>query len=298
MSPPQLAADTPILYVFEPQTVGGLIFFGHEADKVVHHGRKALVGKVLHLHKPLQGQARLHRHLGTLGESYIVGIVLYFLKESCGFKILGDGLAHIETIHANIHAGHFGHGSVLVEDVDGFKRVVLAEHIVVLIVGGSHLEAACAKLNVDIAVFDNGYGTVHERHHNLAAFEPSILGVFRIDTHRGITHDGFRASSGHECVMASFGIGMHHRTLGGIKLRGLLGKIVTQIVKLTLLLDEEHLVVADGGTVLRIPVDHTQIAVYQSLVKKVDKHFLHTRAPFLVHSERRAIPVARSAELA
>ena len=98
--------------------------------------------------------------------------------------------------------------------------------------------------------------------------------------------------------MASFGIGMHHRTLGGIKLHGLLGKIVTQIVKLALLLDEEHLVVADGGTVLRIPVDHTQIAVYQSLVKKVDKHFLHTRTPFLVHSERRAIPVARSAEFA
>ena len=77
MSPPELAADAPVLYVFKPQAVSGLVFFWHEADYVVHYRAERYFGKVLHFDEPLQRQAWLDRHFGALRETDVVYIVLY-----------------------------------------------------------------------------------------------------------------------------------------------------------------------------------------------------------------------------
>ena len=66
MSPPELTADAPVLNIFKPDAVCGLILFGDEADNVVEYGLQALVGEVLHLHEPLERETRLHGHLCAL----------------------------------------------------------------------------------------------------------------------------------------------------------------------------------------------------------------------------------------
>ena len=66
MSPPQLAADAPVLDILQPIAVGVLVFLREELYLVVHHRRQGEVGEMLHLQEPLRGEFRLDRHIGAL----------------------------------------------------------------------------------------------------------------------------------------------------------------------------------------------------------------------------------------
>ena len=88
MSPPELAADAPVLDVLEPVAVSVLVLFRIELDFVVHDGREGDVGKVLHPEEPLRGELRLDRHVRTLGESHLVVIVLNLLHQARSFQVL------------------------------------------------------------------------------------------------------------------------------------------------------------------------------------------------------------------
>ena len=79
---------------------------------------------------------------------------------------------------------------------------------------------------------------------------------------------------------------------------GVVGDIISKVIELALLLLVEDLVIADGGAVGGVPVDHAQAAVNQALVVKVDKHLGDGAAALLVHGEGGAVPVARCAQLA
>ena len=67
---------------------------------------------------------------------------------------------------------------------------MLAQHGVVLVVGGRHLQAAGAELDVDVAVLDDGHHAANEGHHHLLALEPGILGVLGVDAHGGVANVG------------------------------------------------------------------------------------------------------------
>ena len=75
-------------------------------------------------------------------------------------------------------------------------------------------------------------------------------------------------------------------------------KIVAQIIKLRLLLYEVHLIVGDGCTVHRIPVDHTEAAVNQPFLIQIAEHFRHRLGAEWVHRECGAVPVAGATQLA
>ena len=78
----------------------------------------------------------------------------------------------------------------------------LAQHVVVGVVGRCHLQTACAKLNVHIAVLNDRDDAVHQRNDDLASLEPLILRVLRVDTHGGIAHDGLGTGGGDNGVVA------------------------------------------------------------------------------------------------
>ena len=63
MPPPQLAADTPVLDIFQPVLVRILIFGRIELQLIIHHRRQSHVGKVLHLQEPLHGKFRFDGHV-------------------------------------------------------------------------------------------------------------------------------------------------------------------------------------------------------------------------------------------
>ena len=66
MSPPQLTADTPVLDVLHPVTIGVLELRGIELDLIVHHRRQSDGRQVLHLQEPLHRELRLDGHVRTL----------------------------------------------------------------------------------------------------------------------------------------------------------------------------------------------------------------------------------------
>ena len=85
----------------------------------------------------------------------------------------------------------------------------LTEHIVISIVSRSHLQTTRTELDIHIAVFNNRNHTVHQRHDDLVPLEPLVFRVLGVDTHGRITHDGFRTSRGHHCII-SLGILVDH----------------------------------------------------------------------------------------
>ena len=171
-------------------------------------------------------------------------------------------LAAVEAIHTNIHTGGFAHCAVFIEDVDGVEVVLFAEHVVVFIVGGSDFQTAGTEVDFYVAVFDYGHHAANQRHDYFLAFEPRVLRVFGVDAHCGVAHNGFGASGSHHSVAATLGIAMHYFLLSaGFAAEIVIGEVIAQIVEFRLLVDEVHLVIADGGAVFGVPVDHTQAAI-------------------------------------
>ena len=298
MTPPQLAADTPVLNVFEPVAVSRFVFSGHKLDVVVHHRRKGYFGKVLHVDKPLERQARLDSHLGAFREAHFVGVVFYLFEQSGCIQVLHYLLAHIEAVHTHIQRRLLRHCAIGVEDVDGFKVMGLAKHIVVHVVSRSHFQATRTELYVHVAVLYHINHAAHQWHYHLLALEPLVLGVLGIDAHSGVAHNGFGAGSGNHSITASLCIAMHHFAFStGFAAHIIVGNIVAQIVELRFFFFVIHFIVAQCGLVLRVPVYHAQSAVNQSLVVEVAEHLYNAFAALFIHGESGATPVARSAEL-
>ncbi len=159
MSPPQLTADTPVLDVLQPVLISVFVFRGIELQFIVHHRRQSHVGKVLHLQEPLHGELRLDGHIGAFAATYLINIGFHLLQQTGGSEVFLYLLAHVETIHADIETGCFAKGSVIVEDIDRGQIILLAQHVVVHIVGGGDLQTACTEFDVHIVVLDDGNDT-------------------------------------------------------------------------------------------------------------------------------------------
>ena len=159
---------------------------------------------MLHRQEPLHGESRLYGRVGVaLGVAHLVGVVLDALHQAGFLQILGNLFAAIHAVHTHVEGALVADGSVGIENVDGLQMMRLAEHVVVGVVGGSHLQTARAELDVDIAVFDDGDNAVHQGYDDFASLQPLVLGVFGVDAHGGIAHDGLWAGGGHDGVVAA-----------------------------------------------------------------------------------------------
>ena len=281
MAPPQLAADAPILNVLEPMAISILVLGRVEADFIVHHRCQGQVGKVFHLDEPLHGEFRLDGYVGSLGEAHIVGVGFHLLHQSGPGKVFLNLVAHLEAIHSHIETGLGRKRTVRVEDVDRGQVVLFAQHVVVDIMGRRHLETTRTKLNVDILVFNHRNHAAHQRHDDLLAAQPLVLGVVGIDAHGRIAHDSLGTR------------GSHHGILVG---RTALDTIF-QIIELAVLLLINHFLVRERRLSLGIPVDHSDSAINQSLAIKVAEHFDDALRAHVVHRKGRAVPVTRSSQL-
>ena len=187
----------------QPVLVSVLVFCGIELQFVVHDRRQGDVGKVLHLQEPLQREARLDGGVGVaLGIAYFVHIVLYVLHQSGRFKVFGNLLAAGKAFHAHIQGRLLADSTIGIEDVDGLQIVRLAQHVVVGVVGRSHLQASCSEFDVDISVFYDGNLAPYKRYDDALTLEPLVFRVFRVDAHGGIAHDGLRTRGGHYRIVS------------------------------------------------------------------------------------------------
>ena len=280
MSPPQLTADAPVLDVLHPVAIGVFVFRRIELDVVVHHRFERDLRQVLHFEKPLHRQLRLNDHVGTFRIAHLVGVGLDLLEQAGLLQVLFDLTAHVEAVHAHIHAGSLADGAVVVEDVNGFQVEFFAQHVVVDVVGRRYLEATRTKLDIDIVVFDDRDFAAYQGHHHFFAFEVLVLGVVGVDTHGGIAHN-------------RFGTGGRHN---GIPL--LAYDFIAQVVEFAVLFLVNHLFVGEGGQGLGVPVDHAHAAVDQAFVVQIAEDLDDAFGTGLVHRETGAVPIARCAQLA
>ena len=292
MTPPQLAADTPILDVLQPVLVCHLVFRWIELDFVVHHRRQGKVSKVLHAQEPLHRKLWLDSHTRALRATHLVRIRLHLLHQSSSLQVLLDLNTHIKAVHADIQTSSLAQRAIIVEDVDGLQLVLVTQHIVVHIVSRSHLQATRSELNIHIVILNHRNRAVHQRHHHLLAAQPSVLRIVRVDTHGSITHDGLRTSGSHNSIITLL-ILVYHLTFSTCRSHLLtFSKTIFQIIQLRMLLLVNHLLVAERSLSLRVPVHHAHTAINQSLAVEVNKHLDDRLRALLVHRERSAVPIA------
>ena len=300
MSPPELAADAPVLNGLQPVAVSVDIFVGIELHLTFHHWFEGNLSEMLHLEEPLQGKPWLNSRVRVaLRITHLVGVVFDALHQSCFLEVLGNLLAAIHSVHTHIERTLVRDGGIGIEDIDGLEMVCLTQHIVVGVVSGSDLQTSGTELNIHITVLNHRDDAVHKRHNNLATFQPLVFGIFGVDAHGGVAHDGLRACGGHNSIV-SFLILVDDVSSGFqflLVVKSLQAvHIVFQMEKVALLLLIHHFLGGDGGEGLRIPVDHAQVAIDVSFIVEVNEDLDHTLGTCLVHGESRAVPVARCTE--
>ena len=172
--------------------------------------------------------------------------------------------------------------------------VCLAQHIVVGVVCRGNLQTSCTKLYVYIAVLDDGNDTSHEWYDNLLASKPLVLGVFGVDTHRGVAHDGLRARGGYHCIVALLVLmdDIAFGCLVNIRAITVRSNVIFKIIELGLLILVDNLLIAECSLGLGVPVYHAQSAVDKSLVVEVNKNFDDALRALLIHGECGAVPIA------
>ena len=103
MSPPQLAADAPVLDILQPVLIGVDVFLWVEVHLTVEHGRQGDVSKMLHLQEPLQRETRLDGGVGVaLRVAHLIGIVFHLLHQTGFLQVLGNLLAAVHAVHADV----------------------------------------------------------------------------------------------------------------------------------------------------------------------------------------------------
>ena len=203
VSPPQLAADAPVLNVLHPVAVGVHIFGRIELNLTFQHRWQSDVGKMLHREEPLLAETRLHsRVLIALRIAHLIVIVLNLLHQARCLQVEGNLLAHLHAVLTHIESCLLREGAVRIEDVDDVQIMCLTQCVVVHVMCRSHLQTASTELDVHIAVFNHRDDTVHQRHNHLVTSQPLVLRVFRIDTHGCVTHDGLRTCGGNYSIVA------------------------------------------------------------------------------------------------
>src|SRR5258706_8381918 len=107
MSPPQLAADTPILDVFHPVVISLLEVFGYDLNATVLHGIKRGFCQRINRHEPLLRDHRLDNFSAALRAWDGGRIRLGLDDETGGFHISPEIFTRVESILTLIFCSAF-----------------------------------------------------------------------------------------------------------------------------------------------------------------------------------------------
>ena len=195
-------------------------------------------------------------------------------------QLLHNGLAAFLAAHAGVAAAHVAHAhvAVVVDDLDEFQVVGMAELPVVGIVAGGHLQAAGTEFAIHVAVGDERNFAVHHGHDELLAHEGGIAFVVGMHAHGGVAENGFGAGGGDG-----------HGTRA-------IGEVVAHMPEHALGVDVIHFVIGKGGVAARAPVDDVLALVDEPFLIELHEHLAHGAGEVVVHGEGFARPVHGGAE--
>ena len=293
--PPDLPADRPVADLHQPPGVHLLPARRMEPQRPLAHLLPPAVLPALvaaqpqrplrqrpHPHEPLVGEPVLDGRPGALGAAERHPPVLDPHEEPLRFE-RGDrllpGAVAVESPEP-LRDGLVQDG-VLPHDLDRGQPVPLPDLEVVGVVRRGDLETAGAELGIHALVGDHRDLPAHQREPRGPADEVPVARVLRMDRHRHIPEQGFRAGGG-----------------DGEPRPGVAGERVgdaPQVSRLALR-GGLHLVVGEGGPVHRAPVDHPLAPVDVPAPVEVGEHRPDGAGEALVHGEPGAPEVAGAAQ--
>ena len=100
MTPPQLAADAPVVDVAHPLEIGACPVLRHEARATLLHRRDGRRGQRRDLHVPLVGEVGLEHRTAAITARHDQAVFLGALEQARGLKFRDHALARLEAIQA------------------------------------------------------------------------------------------------------------------------------------------------------------------------------------------------------
>ena len=159
-------------------------------------------------------------------------------EQSLLLQLLNHELPRLIAVHAGVLSALVVHCRIIIQDIDLFKVVALADLKVVRIVGRCDLDAACSELHVDVVIGDDRNLTVRERKLQHLSDDILIPLVLRIDC---------------DCRVAKQRLRSCRRNLN--ELSFFPDNRIEDVPEVAVLIDMLDLRVGNGRLALRAPVD-------------------------------------------
>gem|GEM_PF-5264783 len=196
MPPPQLAADAPILDIFEPVQVHFAPALRVKLDvAITHRGLGFLDARITQ--PPLPGETRLDRHIGAFGITNVVRVRL-FADESTGCPQQFRGFFSTgESVQSRqLRTGQFVERAVGIEHVDNRQLVTLANFEIHLVVRRCDLQRTGSEFLVHRRVGHDRDRPAIERTPDRLADERRITRIVGMHRDRHVARNRFRTRRG------------------------------------------------------------------------------------------------------
>ena len=256
VSPPQLAADAPVLDLVHPLEVHAGPIVRHEADLSRFDGADGRLRQRLDVDEPLIGEQGFEYGVAAIAARHRQLVRLDALDEILRRQVGQHPGARLNAVETAVGGGHLVvERGIRVHDVDQRQSVPLTDLVVVEVVRRRDLDAAAAEGGVHVGIADDGDFTRGQRQAHLPADQVPVALIIGMHGDGRVTQQGFRPGGGdHEKAAAA-----HQR--------------IAQVPQAAGFLLGDHFQIGQRGLQHRVPVHQTLAAI--------DESFAHAAARIL-----------------
>ena len=280
MSPPQLAADTPVADIVCPVEVSLIHTWRQKLDLPILYSLNGRLNHFIHLHKPLLLDHWLNRGMAAIVGTHIMRMGNHLNQKPHILQILHQRFPALVAVHSRILSGFFVHGCVIVDDNDLFQVMTLSNLKVIGVMGRCYLYASCPKLLIYICICN--YRNLSSCSRKNKHFPNNILITLIIWVYRNR-----RISE--QCLRT--GGGNLHKTAFLPNYR------VVDVPEKSILLLMLHFRIGDGSLTYRTPVYNAASLVDPTFFIQLDKYVLNGFGTALIHGKALALPVRGRSQL-
>jgi len=271
--PPDLAADAPVLEVFQPEEVVLIPLGGIDSGFPFAYGRDRLVRQRTGGHKPLKGEHGLDRTLAAVTVADAVVVALHLDQVTAFFQILDQAFAAGIAIQPGIGSSRLPHGSVFRNNLKQVQGVFPAYLEVIEIMSRGDFERAGPEFTVNVRIGDHRQRPFHQRQQHFLADEGLVARVFRMDRNCGISQHGLGSGGCH-----------NHRPLAT-------DQRVAHVIEVPVELLALDFDIGQSGHAPRAPVDHPLAPVDETFLVEAHKYLPDRPRQALIHGEPLSLPV-------
>src|SRR6516225_1558477 len=204
MAPPQLAADTPILDVFDPMLeCPGPATRSEVYLRAGHRFESFPDARIFQ--EPLLAQSRFDGHISALAVSDVILIRLLLYQQPQSAQLFHGKFAGLKTIQpSEFLAGKRIHGAVGIQNIDDFEPVPLTNLKIQLVMRRRNLKHTRAEFRIDGLVGHNRYLCAWKWSPAMLADKLAIARIGWVYRNPRVSHQRFGTSRGN--LQKRFGI--------------------------------------------------------------------------------------------